>query len=1072
MKMFRPFLCLVTVISLLLSVITHSTVQAQVAPTVKPLGMLKEGLDSPGRLAVDQEGNIYVANYAGLASNVLKYDKYGRLKQAYSGFHMGNRGLAVTPDGSRLFVSGWTQATIVDGVTGEIVGYLGKAEDEFGTPVEIDLDADGNVYIGDHKKSNIRVFNQDGVEYPERKFGSFGVGANKFISIWAMSIDRVRGEIYVADCQDYSTSKPNLQIFGLDGTLRRTYLATATAYFGSPAITFVGGIAFDNQGRAYFPDSFWNNIRVVRTATNSYLSRFGEGGNGLGQTRYAKDIVFDPGTSRVFVASDGGKVEIFGIDGGVTPVRSNAAPTLPELLEPTTASIVATRTPELLLRNGTDADGDALTHSVRLTLGETLVGEFVSVPAGEELSVVRLAAPLLEGATYSWSAQASDGEKVSGWTAPQTFLVQTNRPPSIPVPLSPAGDSEIASATPELAFQNATDADGDLLTYQIRVYRDDALLLEMLDLPQGESVTSVIVQLELQENARHQWSVQASDGRDISGWSGLQSFYVNAIAEPPAAPQLLAPAAGAVLEGADLLAWGEAVDPDPFDTVVYRLQIAGDDTFTALLAEENLAGTSLTLAQLADYGDLLDGNRYFWRVLAIDNHGLLSEPSTVADFVYDTTLLRVATNMPGAKVYRGGNLAYSGAYLGEAPLEVRDLDAGVFSLVVERAGFETSITQITLADRENADIHLQLIPAIAPDDLKARTLNAGGDKLLVGDQAVPFAVDFNNNGTLDLLVGNGQGQILLFVGTIDEEGEVSFAAGVPLPLEAIPGAAPLVVDWNRDGRKDLLVGTASGTVKLYLNSGSEEAPVFAEGVFLQADGAPISVGSFAVPAVIDRLDDGRIDLVVGSAAGIVYNYPGLGSDGERLLGAGQVLFDGLSAYAAPTFVDWNADGRRDLLLATSQHLYVHLQSADGSFAPSQVLTVGDALAGAPGKGKGGGAYSLGERLRVFAVDLDGKKGKDLLVGNAAGEVRLASSNGKELVAAFARALADKVAQMQEVAGADEYLDQAGKVADLAAAVLADANNVQSTFNKLLDELDADGELARVVGELQLLVKER
>jgi len=56
-------------------------------------------------------------------------------------------------------------------------------------------------------------------------------------------------------------------------------------------------------------------------------------------------------------------------------------------------------------------------------------------------------------------------------------------------------------------------------------------------------------------------------------------------------------------------------------------------------------------------------------------------------------------------------------------------------------------------------------------------------------------------------------------------------------------SAPEVADWNADGKKDLLVGVYYyGNIFLYLNQGTDEEPVFTEGVYLEADGSPIRVG--------------------------------------------------------------------------------------------------------------------------------------------------------------------------------------------------------------------------------------
>ncbi|MCK5147985.1 VCBS repeat-containing protein [bacterium] len=58
-------------------------------------------------------------------------------------------------------------------------------------------------------------------------------------------------------------------------------------------------------------------------------------------------------------------------------------------------------------------------------------------------------------------------------------------------------------------------------------------------------------------------------------------------------------------------------------------------------------------------------------------------------------------------------------------------------------------------------------------------------------------------------------------------------------------ASPCVVDWNNDGKQDLLVGYFyHGSVYLYLNTGTVGNPVFEDGNYqlVQAGGAAVQVG--------------------------------------------------------------------------------------------------------------------------------------------------------------------------------------------------------------------------------------
>jgi len=70
------------------------------------------------------------------------------------------------------------------------------------------------------------------------------------------------------------------------------------------------------------------------------------------------------------------------------------------------------------------------------------------------------------------------------------------------------------------------------------------------------------------------------------------------------------------------------------------------------------------------------------------------------------------------------------------------------------------------------------------------------------------------------------------------------ANGSPINVGTGGNASPFLVDWDGDGRQDLLLGQySSGKVRFYANTDSNFNPVFGDFVYLQADGVDISVSS-------------------------------------------------------------------------------------------------------------------------------------------------------------------------------------------------------------------------------------
>ena len=183
---------------------------------------------------------------------------------------------------------------------------------------------------------------------------------------------------------------------------------------------------------------------------------------------------------------------------------------------------------------------------------------------------------------------------------------------------------------------------------------------------------------------------------------------------------------------------------------------------------------------------------------------------------------------------------------------------------------------------------------------------------------------------MDVLSGSWPGEIWFF----RRQADGKFAAGEQLkdrngkPLNLGSGSSVFAVDWDGDGRLDLLLGNVLGEVHLLPGAGGK-TPAFGAARRLEAEGRPLKVNGDAAPAAADWDGDGRLDLVVGAEDGSIVWYRNVGASGQPKLEAARPLIPkspcgwkgddnrrpgewGLRVK--PCLVDWDGDGRLDILL--------------------------------------------------------------------------------------------------------------------------------------------------------------
>jgi len=204
----------------------------------------------------------------------------------------------------------------------------------------------------------------------------------------------------------------------------------------------------------------------------------------------------------------------------------------------------------------------------------------------------------------------------------------------------------------------------------------------------------------------------------------------------------------------------------------------------------------------------------------------------------------------------------------------------------------------------------------------------------------PRVVYWNGDDKKDLLIGLADGKVKVFLnigtdenptfdaGTFVQVGPLASKANIDVGDRATPSA----VDWNNDGKKDLVVGALDGKMHLFINEGTDAAPDFRVQTFAQANGSDLLVSAGrSSPDVLDLDGDGKKDILTGDTNGQLFFYSNTGTDSEPNFAG----YEFVESYGVPIdlpgtprsrpFVcDWTGDGYPDVLIGAGDgkvHLY-------------------------------------------------------------------------------------------------------------------------------------------------------
>jgi hypothetical protein len=207
-----------------------------------------------------------------------------------------------------------------------------------------------------------------------------------------------------------------------------------------------------------------------------------------------------------------------------------------------------------------------------------------------------------------------------------------------------------------------------------------------------------------------------------------------------------------------------------------------------------------------------------------------------------------------------------------------------------------------------------------------------------GDWSVPAFADLDGDGRLDLIAGDASGFMIARRNT--EQGFVPFTTDVLAGANEGAATAPAMVDLDGDGVLDIVAGDFGGTVRAWRDIGDGFLP-FDPNPF-----AGLRVGFHSSAAVIDLDRDGRVDLILGDEnTGLKAKRNTGAGFVDFAVDPVAGLFGGVSG--SPVLVDLDGDGRLDLVTGARDGTFAAFRNVSPSATTItlQVTSVNDAPRG-------------------------------------------------------------------------------------------------------------------------------
>ncbi len=258
---------------------------------------ITSGLKKPGRISVDDSGNIYATDQE--LHQIVSFTPTGLMRML---LQLNETPLGIDVDDTGRIIAGVkeSRAVYIFDKYGKFKGYLGSGTGEFIFPADIAVDKKlKRIYVVDAGAGLIKTYNYGGSKINEFFLNRFPVG---------ISVNPQNNDLAVS-CGAGNNEDNYIFIYSAEGNLKTSFAKYATSPTPGRNVRFQG-IAFDSNQNVFVADSFLGWIQALNL-DGAHVAYIGNFGGGRDSMRFPSDVAVDK-FGRMLVADSGnGRIDIY-----------------------------------------------------------------------------------------------------------------------------------------------------------------------------------------------------------------------------------------------------------------------------------------------------------------------------------------------------------------------------------------------------------------------------------------------------------------------------------------------------------------------------------------------------------------------------------------------------------------------------------------------------------------------------------------------------------------------------------------------------------------------------------------